>query len=415
MTARAPEGMAGDGGPGPHKGRAPRPGSWRDLARRVLEPRVRRWWAGRAGVPGRVISLLAWPLEALYRGIVSLRNAAFDRGLLESHRVGAPVVSVGNLVVGGTGKTPVAAWIAARLRERGHRPALVARGYGEDELRLHRRWNPGIPLHAHPDRVAAAAAAVEAGADVVVLDDAFQHRRLARDLDLVLVAAEQPLPGRSLPRGPYREAAASLDRADAVLVTHRTAPPEQVERVVDRVRELAPTALVGRVALRPSGWRRLDGSETEAPPAPVLVVTSVADPESVRALVASQLRATGDLPEDGDPGDIGPGGVDEARLRDARAGEPELLAFPDHHDYGVEDAHEIGHVAAGRIVVTTEKDAVKLEALAPRLPEVRVLVLEVEPGRGTSEVLQRVRMAIRAGPTAPDARATSTTESGGAP
>ncbi|HZD03916.1 MAG TPA: tetraacyldisaccharide 4'-kinase, partial [Longimicrobiales bacterium] len=108
---------------------------------------VRRWWAGEGGLGGGVARTLTAPSEWLYRLGTGLRNRAFDAGWLRTHRTPGPVVSVGNLVVGGTGKTPVSAWLGTALERAGCRPALVARGYGVDELALHRRWNPSIPVH----------------------------------------------------------------------------------------------------------------------------------------------------------------------------------------------------------------------------------------------------------------------------
>ncbi|HEX2189501.1 MAG TPA: tetraacyldisaccharide 4'-kinase, partial [Longimicrobiaceae bacterium] len=185
---------------------------------------VARWWAGEAGVAGSALDAALAPAELLFRGGVAARNLAYDRGWLRAERAPVPVVSVGNLGVGGAGKTPVAAWIAARLLARGLRPAVALRGYGDDEVQVHRELNPEVPVFAAARRVDAAREAAAAGRDVVVLDDGFQHRALARDLDVVLVSAEGWTPGRRLlPRGPWREGAAGLRRAGVLVATRKSA------------------------------------------------------------------------------------------------------------------------------------------------------------------------------------------------
>lgn len=309
-----------------------------------LEAWVRRWWRGRAGPAGHVLRLLTLPLELLFRTGVAVRGRGYDLGILPTVRLPVPVISVGNLAVGGTGKTPLAAWIVEVLGELGHRPAVVSRGYGEDELRLHRRWNSAVPVHADPRRVDAGRRAVEGGATAAVLDDGFQHRRLARDLDLVLLSAEHPLPVRLLPRGPYREPLGALRRADLVILTRKTADEAAVEAWRALVRQAAPDTPVVRVRFQATGWLTLEGGHATPPDRPALAVAGVAGPETFVAMVRE------------------------------RAGPPSaVLLFPDHHEYGSRDVEEIARRAEGGTVVTTEKDAVKLCAHGHRLGDVRVL------------------------------------------
>ena len=140
-----------------------------------------------------------------YGAAMRARHGLYDSGALPSASPELPVLSIGNLTVGGTGKTPVAAWVAGQLRSRS-RPAILLRGYGGDEVHVHARLNPGIPVIANADRVAGVRQALAQGADVVVADDAFQHRQLRRTADVVLVSVEQMLrPRRLLPAGPWRE------------------------------------------------------------------------------------------------------------------------------------------------------------------------------------------------------------------
>jgi tetraacyldisaccharide 4'-kinase len=293
------------------------------------------------------LTTLTGPLEWAYGAIVAQRNRGYDaRG---GERIkGVRIVSLGNLTVGGTGKTPLSAWVARLVTSMGSRAALVTRGYGRDELLLHRRWNPEVPVVADPDRLAAARRARDAGADTLVLDDGFQHRRLARDVDLVLLAAEDPLDGHLLPRGPFREPSSALARADGIIVTRRTSSPEQAGRLVAEVRIRHPGTPVGIVALLPGGWTTLAGTPADAPDGALLAVTGVARPEAF----ASQVESLTGTPA-------------------------ELLAFPDHHAFTQAEARGFRARARGRTLVVTEKDAVKLADFESLLGPARVMVQDI--------------------------------------
>lgn len=330
-----------------------------------LQLAVNRWWRGDHGLPGSALRLLAAPLEWAYAREVARRNrrADLDGGV----RVEAvKVVSVGNLVAGGTGKTPVAAWVAGALSGTGARVALVSRGYGRDELLLHHRWNPEVPVVADPDRVAATRKAAREGAEVVVLDDGFQHRRLARDLDLVLLAAEDAFPGRLLPRGPYREGPDSLARAHVVVVTRRTAPPEEATALAGRLRGRFEGLTVGVAALLPGGWQELSGAPADPPGGPTLSVAGVARPEAFALHV------------------------------EAETGYPsELLPYADHHPFTEADARTMRERAGQRTVVVTEKDAVKLIPFHALLEPVRVLTQTLRWEEGEEAVTELVTDVAR--------------------
>jgi tetraacyldisaccharide 4'-kinase len=139
----------------------------------------------------RTARALLAPLGALYGAATAVRGALYDAGIFPAHAGGIAAVSIGNLTVGGTGKTPIAAWLASEFLARGAHPAIVLRGYGADEPLVHQRLNPDVPVIVDADRVRGVARAVAAGADIAVLDDAFQHRRAAREADIVLVSADQ--------------------------------------------------------------------------------------------------------------------------------------------------------------------------------------------------------------------------------
>ncbi len=177
--------------------------------------------------------------ECFYAAAVRWRNGRYDRGAAAIHRVGVPVVSVGNLTLGGTGKTPLVEWLAGWFRARGVRVAVVSRGYGvtngeeNDEARQLRALLPDVPHVQNPDRVAAAREAIrEFQAELIVLDDGFQHRRIARDLDIVLLDALEPFGfGHVFPRGMLREPVEGLRRADVVVLSRADllGPSERAE------------------------------------------------------------------------------------------------------------------------------------------------------------------------------------------
>jgi tetraacyldisaccharide 4'-kinase len=316
---------------------------------RALHAWVHGWWRGEAGMGGIVVNGALWPAEALYRLAITARNTAYDRGLLRAERANIPVISVGNLGVGGAGKTPVAAWLVARLRATGHAPAIVLRGYAEDEVKLHRELNPEVPVVVGKRRVTAVAEAAARRCDVAVVDDGFQHRAVARALDLVLVSADGWTPRRKLlPRGPWREPVGALRRAGMALVTRKAASREEADRVAAELVQAVPGLRVAVCRIHPSGLVPLHGG-TLRPPRElsgmdVVAVASLADP----APFVANLRALG------------------ARV--------ELLAYPDHHDFDRADAARITRIRGNRPLLMTHKDAVKLRDLLP--PDAEALILE---------------------------------------
>ena len=302
------------------------------------------WGASTKGAAAAGVALA--PLEMVFAAAVAARNRRYDTARARSAAV--PIVSVGNLAVGGSGKTPLAAWLADWFLRRRVTPGIVTNGYGSDEVLLHRRWNPGIPVAAGRRRARAAAAAVEQGAQVVILDDGFQHRALARELDLVLVAAEHPTPVRLLPRGPYREPERALRRADGVIVTRRSASFGDA-----RNRAVSLAAAHGLrfalVRLKAGRWRDLEGARAAVPEGSVLVVSGIATPRAFQQLLEREFSGM----------------------------EMESMTFGDHHDYSAADVVAIARRARGRPVVTTAKDAVKLGRLVDLGVDVRVVHLEV--------------------------------------
>lgn len=282
------------------------------------------------------------PAEAAYGGIMGIRGALYKSRLLPSHELALPAVSVGNLSVGGTGKTPVAAWLASRLVARGARPAIVLRGYGDDEPLVHSTLNPAVPVIVSPDRVRGTVRAQVGGADIVVLDDAFQHRRARRTSDVVLLSADRwPSRIRLLPAGPWREPLHALRRASLAIITRKAAGPAEAAKVEAAVRRAAPglpTATLHLAADRlrgagHAGERPLSSLQGQS----VQAIAAIGDPEAFTA----QLEAAG------------------GRVRAA--------IYPDHHAFTVADAERLAlEGARADISVCTLKDAVKLAHLWPR-------------------------------------------------
>jgi tetraacyldisaccharide 4'-kinase len=175
------------------------------------------------------------PLALVFRSAVRLRNWAYDAGVRRSADPALPAVSIGNLSVGGTGKTPVAAYVARHLQASGARPCIVMRGVGDDESRAYARLAPDVPVITDGDRVRGIAAAAQRGCTVAVLDDAFQHRRVRRVLDVVLMSADRRIGGQTLPAGPWREPLSALRRAQLLGITRKAASRETAEHVASLV------------------------------------------------------------------------------------------------------------------------------------------------------------------------------------
>ena len=180
----------------------------------------------RRGLIASLARVLLSILTVPYALVVKLRNVLYDYGILRSHRAPVPTICVGNIACGGTGKTPTVIALVRMLISAGHRPAILTRGYKgsdeipADEVLIFAGALPDIPVIVGPDRVASAKRALrDHDIDILVMDDGFGHRRLARDLDIVLLA--EPLEKvRLLPRGLYREPASSLARAGIVINTY---------------------------------------------------------------------------------------------------------------------------------------------------------------------------------------------------
>lgn len=314
-------------------------------------------WYGKRGAPWWTV-----PLSWLYAGVAGLRRRLYGVGWLSSVRLPVPVLVVGNISVGGTGKTPLTIALAEALRQRGFRPGVVSRGYGGTErgpILLGERPDPvrfgdepclirtaGTPVAIGRDRPAAARLLIEAGCDVVIADDGLQHYRLRRDVEICVIDGERGFGnGRLLPAGPLREPLARL--AD----------------VSFRVRN-GGQAAEGEVPMRLAGGEAMRWPEG-----------------GVRSLAWFRGQTVHAVAGIGHP----------ARFFDSlRAHGIEVLPhpFPDHHAYVAADL-DFGDRLP---VLMTEKDAVKCTAFA--LPDAWVVPVRAElPGLFFDAVAARLRRA----------------------
>ncbi len=336
--------------------------------------RFLRWlWTSRR-IDARLFRLVLLPLSGLWKLGSMFRNARYDRGRAPVRTLSLPTIAVGNLSVGGSGKTPVAGWIAHHFASRGRIPGILTSGYGRDEALLHQLRIPTARVIADPDRVRAAGRAREQGAELLVLDDAFQLRSVARDYNLAVVSAETsravPWP---LPAGPWREGWGALRRADGLVITRKRASLEIARGALARFGPLIrPGGATGIVRLSVSRYEGLEsGRITPAESLQgrrVVAASAIADPDGFVA----QTKATGAMVQ--------------------------VASWPDHHEFADEDLAWLAKAARkADFLIVTQKDAVKLKGRWPAsIPEPLVAVLELVWEQGESEIVRALDAVIPA-------------------
>ena len=326
-----------------------------------------------------------------YSSAMSLRNLAYNRKFLQIHRTSVPVISIGNITTGGTGKTPLAAWLANWQVAAGHQPGLLSRGYrslanrssnddgrptehtvlGNDEKLVLDRLCPGIPHLQQRDRVASARRAVsEFGCDVLLLDDGFQHRRLHRDLDLVLVDALQPWGyGQVLPRGLLREPLSGLRRADVIIVTRADqCTVEQRQTLLEKLRQIRGSDECVEIAFTPTRLVDLNWQ-----------------PQDLGSVVGKRSFAFCGI---GNPSGFG------RTIATLRVTCERMQPFPDHHHY---DAGDLAGLAAqarevsAEVALTTQKDLVKIAPAAWHGPPLLAVEIGVEFVNGRQLLESRLK------------------------
>lgn len=324
------------------------------------------------------LMLLLAPFSLLYGLIVMLRNRLFDRSFIKSERLSCRVISIGNLTVGGTGKTPMVIRLARMLRDQGYRPIVLSRGYGGaskhpvnvvskgdgplvsqteagDEPVLIAKALTGVPVLTGPRRALTGGWALKnLSADILILDDGFQHRHLFRDIDIVLINAVSPFGnGRLLPGGPLREPLGALKRADIIIVTgtHEDITGGRPIALPDGIQ-----APIFRCYYQPRDL--VQGSPEKTFP--------------LEFVKGKRICAFAGI---GNP---------MAFLKTLRALGAEVavfMPFPDHHRYKPADATLISERARqyqAEMIVTTEKDRIKIEAFDFMLPGIYVLRIGME-------------------------------------
>ena len=323
------------------------------------------------------------PFSPLYSLLMTIRGSFYRKGLMKQHRLEVPVISVGNLVLGGTGKTPLVQYIARLLQQQGRKPAVLSRGYkgsatdsinvvstpdtvlldavdAGDEPRLLAEKLPGIPVITGKKRFITGRYAIDSfGADTLILDDGFQHIALKRDLDLVLFSARKGLGnGHVLPGGELREPLSELKRAGAIIISNVDAPQDsKVQEFISFMKARFPgkplfTASYHpeHVLLRIHGDKKETITRTAAGMIPLYGFCGIAGPESFKiTLEKNGLKIIG------------------------------FQDFPDHHDYSAADIRSLldnARSAGADGLITTEKDWVKLRRLFPQ--EMPLLVQPVQ-------------------------------------
>lgn len=314
-----------------------------------------------------------WPLSLIFAFASGIRRIAFRAGVLRRVRISQPVIVVGNITVGGTGKTPLVIWLAQQLVKRGYRPAVITRGYGgaskswpvevtgdsdpalvgDEAVLLARR--SGAPVVAGPDRVASARQAIARGANVVISDDGLQHYRLARDFEIAVVDGTRSLGnGMLLPAGPLRESRSRLDSVDVVAVTVRLDQSSLDPELIRYKPVIVQRVIREAHALRKTEIRLLSSFAAR----PVHAIAGIGHPETFFAA----LRAYG-MDVDGRP------------LRDHASLKKADLTFNDNAP-----------------VFMTEKDAVKCRALADERCWAVPLQVEVHD---TERLFAKIESALR--------------------
>jgi len=345
---------------------------------------------------------ILYVLSLLYRLVVDLRNWFYDKQIISSAKLACPVISVGNITVGGTGKTPCVIMLVRILQAHGFRPAVLSRGYGGkssqevnivsdgktillnaatagDEPLLIAQSLPGVPVNTGARRIKTGKTAIDQfGANVLICDDAFQHRQIFRDIDVVLLDDEKPLSnGQLLPRGELRESSAGLRRAGCFILT-RAEQAQTVDPVIGRIAQTSNIPIFRAIhQLR----ELVRGDESfHRPPGDlhgkkVCAFCGLAKPESFRDIL---LKAGADILS--------------------------FHPFPDHYSYGLYDLEELKSIyinLGADYLVTTQKDAMRLQRYQEFLKMLCVLRMEMEiiPSSEPFEnfIVQRLKSAARHG------------------
>ena len=312
---------------------------------------LRKFIVGDKNTPGRglLYSILKFAATC-YTAIVSVRNWLYDKSIIKAKRAEAPVICVGNITTGGTGKTPLVAWLCNMLAKKGFRCAVLTRGYKAgrdafaDEPAMLAKAAPEVKVIVNPNRVAGAAKATEKfDANVLIMDDGFGHRRLARNLDIIAIDATEPFGyNRLLPAGLLREPVKSVRRADAVIITRfNQSLPEHIAEIENRIKLIKPDMLFARAIHKPIAIRLMKGAELsfeQLKEKKVFAFCGIGNPDAFYSTLA------------------------ELKLNVVAS-----KTYSDHHDYTEDDVAQICEEARyleADIILSTQKDWVKTTLLS---------------------------------------------------
>jgi tetraacyldisaccharide 4'-kinase len=323
------------------------------------------------------LRLLLWPASVLYGDLARLRARLYAKGTLKTRRLNTPVISVGNLTVGGTGKTPMVIFLAEKFLAEGKRVTILTRGYKgaagtSDEIELMKfRLQDRVMFGVGPDRFAQGRQLEAKGVDIFLLDDGYQHLPLFRDVNILLMDATQPIGRESmLPAGRLREPVSAMDRADLLVITRLEASPSTLASI-EKLRDYPVFSAVTRLL----GFRRFGGgiqllSPQEIGVGPFYAFCGIGNPKAFFH-------------------DLKTWNVSVAQSSE----------FPDHHRYDQRDALELDQAArttGAKAFITTEKDAQNLSGVSFDEFPVFIAVIEMElPQQGSFFGFIHERLAAR--------------------
>jgi len=310
----------------------------------------------RTGIIPFLVKGILYPLSWIYSFCACAVDRSYSKGDKTSEKVNVPVISVGNITLGGTGKTPFAMYLADHFLSRGFSPSILIRGYGNDEDRMLRDELDGVRVLSGRDRVKNACLAVNRGADVIILDDAFQHRKINRDMNILMLDASYPFGnGHIFPRGILREPISAISRADIIVLTKINRIDEYAREVlVKKLKTIADGKLIVTMKHSALSLKDVTGSvysPNEIAVKKVCLVSGIADPDYFSFLVKEQ-------------------GANISARYD----------FPDHYAYGQRDIDTINRKCKQQnieAIITTAKDYVKIKELDISDIEDRLFIMNI--------------------------------------
>ncbi|MDR2755816.1 MAG: tetraacyldisaccharide 4'-kinase [Planctomycetaceae bacterium] len=317
----------------------------------------------RKGLRAALVRGLLNLLELPYFSVTSLRNFFYDAGIFSTHQLPIPIISVGNLTLGGTGKSPLVAWLGRFFLDHDIQPGIISRGYGQSSSGVNDEFLelafrlPSIPHRLNRNRVVAARDFLDSfKVDLLILDDAFQHRRIARNLDIVLLDALEPFGYEHIfPRGMLRESITSLCRADVVFLSRADLADEaQRRKIRDRVLTISPNILWGEIVHKPQSLLSFAKTETDISAIHnkrILAFCGIGNPNAFRQTLES-----------------------------CGANVVELIPFPDHHQFRAEDINELEAMAKRKgidFILCTMKDFVKIDHLISGSIPIQAVLIDI--------------------------------------